>query len=83
MAPGPGLQQLLLASIAVASLDHAFWSIYLLPNPICTSVAIFLGLLLFNFLWNAILYPKLVSPLRHLPGPSVRNIPFYSSLVIY
>ena len=47
-------------------------------------IAAFLTLLSFQytilFIWNVILYPKYLSPLRHLPEPTV-SLTFYDDYV--
>lgn len=40
-------------------------------SPITTLSLLFFALLILAFIWKAILYPKLFSSIRHLPGPSV------------
>lgn len=40
-------------------------------SPIPTLFLLFFALLILAFIWKAILYPKLFSSIRHLPGPSV------------
>ena len=66
--------------ITISSLAGSFGLVRLAPqySPsryfIATFVLVFLGEIIAAITWQAILWPRFISPLRHLPEPTVRPI---------
>lgn len=64
----PTVTQLLVSSIAASVLARAYAPAYSL-GLFSTASLLFLALFLTKITWGVVIYPKLFSPLRHLPTP--------------
>lgn len=78
----PNLSTLNLAALSVGA---TCLLVYLTPQyphghlGLRTFFAVFLGLFALSIVWSVVLWPKLFSPLRKLPGPAVSRT-FYLGL---
>lgn len=57
------------ASLAAAYLLPRHYPELISSSPIFTFFAVFAPLIFAQIVYNVVLYPKLLSPLRHIPGP--------------
>lgn len=64
----PTVTQLLVSSIAASVLARTYAPAYSL-GLLSTASLLFLALFLTKITWGVVIYPKLFSPLRHLPTP--------------